>query len=244
MRPVAVALLALVATVGGACGPKAPPITQMTPEDLWLKGVDAYNAEHWDKAIQYFGRYTTVGGTDPRVHQARYYVGQAYFQDHQYVSAAGEFTRLAADLGRTDLADDARFMACRAYEELSPDPQLDQEYTRAAIDHCQALLSYFPDSSHADEARRIIAEMREKLATKLFEGGDWYYRRRAYDSAIIYFEAVAEQYPQTEHAPKALGRLAKIYEILEYSDERADVLQKLRTQYPESAEAKELGGSK
>ena len=41
--------------------------------------------------------------------------------------------------GRAELADDARFMACRSYEELSPDPQLDQEYTRAAIDHCCSL---------------------------------------------------------------------------------------------------------
>ncbi len=234
-------LLAAVAALSAACGPKAPPLTQMTPEELWLKGVDAYNARHWDKAIRFFGQYITVGGTDPRVHQARYYTGEAYFNDHQYVSAAGEFTRLAGDLGRTDLADDARFMACRAYEELSPDPQLDQEYTRAAIDHCQALINYFPDSSHADQAREIVANMQEKLAAKVYEGGEWYFHRRAYDSAVIYFDVVVKQYPQTEHAPKALARLIRIYDILDYQDEHDQAVQQLRSQYPDSPEARALG---
>lgn len=231
-------LAVLLAAAG--CGSKAPPLSELPPEQLWVQGVAEYNDEDWNDAIRYFERYTLVAGTDPRVHQARYYIGQAHFEEGEYVTAAAEFARLASDLGRTDMADDARFMACRAYEELSPDPELDQEYTRAAIDHCSSLIEYFSDSDYADRARQIVDRMWGKLAKKVYDNGRWYVRRRAYDSAIIYFEDVVEEYPQTEWAPKSLLQLVEIYEILEYEEEIQETRQRLLTEYPESAEARQL----
>jgi outer membrane protein assembly factor BamD len=233
-------VLAAAALAIAACGPKTPPLSELTAEDLWLRGIEEYNDEDWSEAIRYFDRYVLVGGTDPRVNQARYYVGQAHFEREEYVTAAAEFARLGADLGRSDLADDARFMACRAYEELSPDPDLDQEYTRAAIDHCQALIDYFPTSEFRDQAVEIVDARWSKLARKVYETGDWYRRRRAYDSAIIYYEDVVQRYPATEWAPRSLLRLVEIYEVLEWDEEREETRQRLLDQYPQSAEAREV----
>lgn len=224
-----------------ACGSKQTPVDELTPEDLWLRGIEAYQEEDWADAIRYFDRFALVSGTDPRGAQARYYVGQAQFAREEYVAAATTFTQLATDLARTDLADDSRFMACRSYEELAPQPQLDQEYTRAAIDHCQALLEYFPDTEYAPRAREIVDRMTARLATKAYESGAWYLRRGAYDSAIIYFEDVLDRYPQTEVAPRALVRLMEIYERLEWEEERQEIRDRLLREYPESPEAQALG---
>lgn len=151
-------MLALALTAP-ACGARQVPLVQMTADELWLQGVESFNDEDWREAARFLERYVVVGGSDPRVYQARYYVGQARFELEEYVTAAAEFSRLAGDLGRTDLADEARFLACRSYAELSPAPQLDQEYTRAAIEHCQSLVDYFPDSEYADDARAIVDRM-------------------------------------------------------------------------------------
>jgi outer membrane protein assembly factor BamD len=237
------ALAGLTVLLSAGCGGKAPPLSEMQPDQLWLQGVAEYNDEDWDQAIRYFERYTLVGGTDPRVHQARYYIGEAHFEEGEYVTAAAEFARLASDLGRSDMADDARFMACRAYEELSPNPELDQEYTRAAIDHCSSLIEYFNDSDYAERARQIVDRMWSKLGEKVYDNGTWYLGRRAYDSAIIYFEDVVDSYPATEWAPKALVKLMQIYETLEYEEELEETRQRLLTEYPESAEARRLAGS-
>lgn len=236
LRPGTLLALALVA----GCASKEVPLSDYSADQLWEQGVAAYNEEEWDDAIRFFDRYILTGGSDPRVIQARYYVGQAHFEKGQYVTAASEFTRLAGDLGRTSMADDARFMACRAYEELSPRPQLDQEYTRAAIDHCGALVDYFPDSEFAGQAREIVDSMRGKLAQKLFTTGDWYLGRRAYDSALIYFEDVVEQYPGTEWAPKSLLKQYEIYGILQYEEERTDVRDRLLRAYPDSDAAQQV----
>ena len=235
------AVLALLAVA--ACGPKQAPITQLSVEELWVRGIEEYNAAEWDEAIRYFERFAIAAGADPRVYQARYYVAQANFEEERYVTAAAEFSRVAADVGRADLADDARFMACRAYEELSPGPQLDQEYTRAAIEHCRTLLAYFPDTDHAADAMAVIERMVNRLARKVYENGEWYFRRRAYDSAIIYYEDVAEEYAGTVWAPRALERLVDIYEILEYAEERQQALDRLLRDYPDSPEARERAGA-
>lgn len=233
-----VALMAVL--VLAACGPKTPPVDELSPEQVWQRGVEAYTAEEWTDAIRYFDRYVLVGGTDPRVHQARFYVAQAHFNRKQYVTSAIDFSRLASDLGRAELADEARFMACRSYEELSPGPQLDQEYTRAAVDHCSALLEYFPQSSRAEQAGEIIDRMLDKLAEKVYQAGEWYRGRRAYDSAILYFEDVVEQYPSTVFAPRALLQMYEIYGILEWQDEREETRQRLLSEYPQSDAAQSL----
>lgn len=233
--------LTVMMAVLPACGAKQTPISEYSAPELWEMGVNAYADEDWDEAIRYFDRFVLTGGSDPRVMQAAYYVGQAYFEKEEYVTAAAEFTRIAGDLGRAELADDARFMACRSYEELSPDPELDQEFTQAALQHCQALVQYFPESEFTGRANAIIDEMTGKLAEKVYGTGRWYERRRAYDSALIYFEDVVEQYPGTEWAPKALLKQFEIYSILEYEEEQEEVRDRLLREYPESAASQEVG---
>jgi outer membrane protein assembly factor BamD len=225
-----------------ACAGRETPLSQVAPEDLWARGVTEFERGRWSDAIRYLDQFTLVGGVDPRVNQARFYAAEAHFNRREYLTAAGRFTSLAGDLGRAELADRARFMACRSYYELSPRPQLDQEYTRAAIDHCQALVEYFPDSQHADDARRMVDEMWHRLAAKAYHGGEWYLRRRAYDSALIYFEDVVRLYPRTSYAPRALRRMMDVYEILDYEEELEETRGRLLRAYPESPEARALAG--
>jgi outer membrane protein assembly factor BamD len=224
------------------CGSRQTPLAELGAEELWNRGVTEFNEEDWGEAIRYLDRYSLVGGSDPRVYQARYYVAQAHFNGEEYVTAATEAARLAGDLGRLDLADDARFLACRSYDELSPRPQLDQEYTRAAIEHCSALVDYFPDSEYAEAANEIVTAMWSKLAEKVFEAGDWYQRRRGYDSALIYYQDVVSEYPNTEWAPRALGRMIEIYGILEYIEEQDEAREQLLQAYPDSEAARLHGG--
>jgi outer membrane protein assembly factor BamD len=228
----------LTALALSACASREVPLTELAPQDLWLQGIEHYNAGRWSEAIRFFDRYVLVGGADPQVHQARFYSAEAHFNRREYITAASRFSALAGDLGRADLAAQARFMACRSYEELAPGPQLDQEYTRAAIDHCQALVDIFPTSEFADDARRIVDEMWHTLAAKAFQGGDWYQRRRAYDSALIYFQDVVRLYPRTSYAPRALRRMIEIYTVLDYPEEIQETRDRLMRNYPDSPEAR------
>jgi outer membrane protein assembly factor BamD len=239
---VALAGAMLAAVVASACGSREVNLQELTPQTVWEQGIEHFNEGRWDEAIRHFDHFLMVGGADPRVHQARYYAAEAHFNKREYLSAASRFTALAGDLGRAELAAQSRYMACRSYEELAPNPQLDQEYTRAAIDHCQALVDYFPDHHYAQEATGILDRMWHRLAAKAYEGGEWYQRRRALDSALIYYQDVVRLYPRTSYAPRALRRMMEIYETLDYQEELEETRQRLLSGYPDSPQARAVAG--
>ena len=67
----------------------------------------------------------------------------------------------------------------------------------------------------------------------------FYFRRRAYDSGIIYFKDVIATYPDTKLVTESLLRLADTYKIIGYSDELKEVCGTLRRFHPaEAASAK------
>ena len=73
---------------------------------------------------------------------------------------------------------------------------------------------------------------REWFATKDYENGMHYMRRKAYDSAIIYMRDVVTKYPNTARSRDALLALAQAYDAIKYKDDKADVCKTLREKYP------------
>ena len=235
--------LAVLAVLGvGACTPKEPPLDQYDAAGLLDRGMAAYRDREWSEAIRYLDHFVLENPTHPRVQEARYYLADAYFEREEYITAAGRFTRLAEDYPNGEWADDARFKVCDAYRELAPEPTLDQQYTQAAIDHCQALIVYHPDSEHVAAAREIVSTMENRLARKAFLNGEFYARRDAFDSALIYYESVLARWPQSPAAPDALRGMINAYERIGYEEEATAARERLLRDYPESPAARELAG--
>jgi outer membrane protein assembly factor BamD len=206
-------------------------------EQMFARGQSELDAGHWDNAAAVFERFTFEFATHPLLERARYNLGRAYFGRKEYLTASTEFLRLVQDFPNGEYADDARFMVCRAYEQLSPRVPLDQEYTRGAVEHCAALAEFYPGSEYADSARLTGERLRNKLAEKELYRADFYYRAKAYDSAIVFLEQLLETYPRTSAAPRALLRLVQIYEVLGYDEELEQVRRRLLEEFPDSAEA-------
>ncbi len=210
---------------------------------LYQVGHEAMRAEDWDDAIVAFERFTFQFPTHPRVQEARYRLGEARMQEEEYITAANEFSRLASDFPAGPWADDARFKVCEAYYELSPHPQLDQEYTIGALDHCQSLISYYPDSEYVPRAREMYQDLTNKLAVKRYETGEFYRKRGALDSAIIYYESTIELYPTSPTAPRALLRLVEAYTEIGYTAEADAARERLLSEFPDTAEARQISAA-
>jgi outer membrane protein assembly factor BamD len=226
--------------VVAACASSQPRYDAMTPEELLALAETEIGDEDWDDAINALDRFIFQYPTHAQYQQARFRLGEVYFMRGEHITAANEFARLATDFPASPLADDARFHVCESYYELSPRPQLDQEYTRAAIDHCESLLAYYPDTEYGERARAMIATLTDKLAEKIFQAGDHYYRRRAYDSAIQYFDDLLTRFPTSSAAPKSLLRLYQSYTQLGYAEEAQSTRERLLRDFPDSEQARAI----
>ena len=92
-------------------------------------------------------------------------------------------------------------------------------------------------------AEAMMDELINKLAEKDFDTAEYYFRRRAFHSANIYYEGVATDYPQTAWAPRALLRLHESYTRLGYEQEAEAAKQRLLREFPSSPQAQQVDGN-
>jgi outer membrane protein assembly factor BamD len=230
-------LLALVACLGCA---SAPRFSNMDADQLFQYATERLAAHKWEDASRALDQFVFQFPTDERYQEARYRVGEAHSGKGEYLIAASEFARLASDFPAGPWAERARFEVCDSYFRLSPKPQLDQEYTHTAIDQCQVMLAYYPAGEWADTVRTMLSTLQNKLATKELEAGLHYFKRGAYDSAILYYDKVLASYPVSPAAPKALFGLYRSYEEIGWTEEARQARERLLRDFPESAEAKQV----
>jgi outer membrane protein assembly factor BamD len=238
-----ICLLPVLALSLGGCAARGAGLEQLDEEALFQHGMERLQNRKWSDAISAFERFTLTHPNHPRAAEARFRLGDAYFGRGEYVTAAMEYNRLASEFPAGPWADDARFGVCRAYYELSPAPPRDQEYTATAVDHCRSLVSYYPDSDFVPSAQEMIDELVDRLAQKEYDNAEYYFRRRAYHSANIYYEWVVENYTATEWAPRALLRLHESYTRLGYEQEARDARERLLREFPSSPQARQLNGA-
>ncbi|UCC82282.1 MAG: outer membrane protein assembly factor BamD [Gemmatimonadota bacterium] len=242
MRQLAyLSLLLLAASAVLGCPKELPP--ELPADELYRIGLEKFERRDWNGTIEAMQRFVMTDPGAARVDSAQLLTGEAYFNQKQYLTAAAEFLRLAQDRPAGRLADLARYRACESYYELSPRPELDQEFTEQAINECRAVVLLYPGSPYAESAVQRVLELTNRIARKYYLNGVYYYRRKAYDSAIVYLEYMLETYRGSEVEPEALLKLYEAYVKLGYTDEADRTRNRLLRDYPDSPEARELRGN-
>lgn len=234
------AAVLLAASGVTACSVALPP-SDATPTERFEWSRDRFEQEKYTDAIRGFRDLLFREPLHPRADSARFLLAESYLQTNQHLLAANEFRMLAQSRPNSPVADDAQLGMCRAYWELSPSIPRDQEYSERAIEACTRLLEYFPRSDLDDEARDLIAEARVKLAAKRARVGTWYYERKFYESAIIYFESTVQQFPDAPVIPAVLAKLQDSYSKVGFLAEASSIRDTLLQRFPDSPEARALG---
>lgn len=236
-RPILLALAATALATG--CSRPLDLAQYPTPVSLYEAGMAKYHDEKWADAILAFERLTLDLPTrDSLLPLAHWHLAQSRLRNDERLLAAQAFLRLAEQLPDDTLADDAIFLAGRAYSGLWRRPELDPQYGLLAETQFRLLLALYPDSRFADSARVGLRRIDDRMAQKDYDVGMHYVRRKAYDSAIIFLKDVVSNHPESDFARKAMLRLVEVYRLplLDYRDDAAEVCGALRAAYPADAE--------
>ncbi|NTV02304.1 MAG: outer membrane protein assembly factor BamD [Chlorobiaceae bacterium] len=92
-------------------------------------------------------------------------LASAYFQSRQYLLSAEIYRRLLQQTPDSPYAKDAQYQLARSFEKLSPQFELDQEYTVNAINEFKIYLDQYP----AEDTQRVASDVetyRELLKLK------------------------------------------------------------------------------
>ena len=100
-------------------------------------------------------------------------------------------------------------MSAYSNYQLSPSYRLDQKATESAIEEFQVFVNLFPTSEKVGECNRLIDVLRRKLEQKAFGEGQLYYDLRQYQSAVISFDNLLRDYPESPDVERVRYLIAK-----------------------------------
>lgn len=228
----------------GACGRGFKLSRFTTNEALYAAAKSEFDRRKWDNAVTAFEKLTfDLPARDTLLPLAHWYLAKAYAGRREHILSAQAYNRLAESFATDTLADDAMYEAAREYQKMWRKPSLDANYGELAISAYQSMLGLYPESELKDDAERQVRVLQEWFAAKDYESGLYYMRRRAYDSAIIYFKDVVKNFPQTDKSREAYLRLAEAYDAIEYSEDKKDVCTTLHERYPSDREVQDICGA-
>ncbi len=242
IRLLRLSLLVLVA-LSGACGRGFRVARYTTNEALFQAALDEYGRKKWDNAVVAFEKLTfDLPARDTLLPMAQWYLAKSYAGRREHILAAQAYNRLSESFATDSLADDAMFQAAREYHQLWKRPTLDANYGEQALVAYQSLLGLYPDTELKDVAEAQIDSLQEWFAAKDYLSGLYYFRRKAYDSAIIYFKDVVKNHPETDKSREAQLRLAEAYEAIRYREDKKDVCAALYDKHPQDPEVRKVCG--
>jgi outer membrane protein assembly factor BamD len=178
------------------------------------------------------------------VGRAHYYLGEALFAQKRQLEAAREFRRASDETPNDPIAPEALLRLGDVYADLWRRPELDPTYGQTALSTYQELLNRYPGSSAAKRGQLRVAELNERFATKEFKAGMFYFRLKAYDSAILYLKDVVATYPKATVVPEALIKLVQAYKALGYREDVQETCGYIRRFHPRAPQVGEVCPSK
>lgn len=119
------------------------------------------------------------------------------------------------------------------YEQIS-DVARDQKMTKQSMTAFNDLVSRYPTSRYAKDARLKLELTHDHLAGKEMDIGRFYLIQKQYLAAVNRFEIVVNKYETSTHVPEALHRLVECYTALGLPEEAKKSAAILGHNYPGS----------
>ncbi len=222
-----------------------------SPTELYEKCQKLYEEGEYRKIIEILEVSIFDFRSSDIYEDAEMLLANSYFYNDEYQLALAEFRKVARNFPNSKYSEEIEFMIGRIYYELSPRPDLDQDYTYKAISQLEDFIHYNPAGANIEsglyaEAKDILYKCYNKLAEKKYKNAKLYFKLRKFESAKIYLNDLISEYSHTDWVPKALLLLGEIYMELDEEDEALNTFQRLIDNYPSATkqvdEAKHLIG--
>ena len=227
---------------GGKNDPKPPPpvetpeMTAKRADSLFTAGTALFRAGKWSKASQTLDRAMLIMNyDDPRRPQGHFMMGEVLFAQDNQLQAVRELRRVADEGGTDSLAADALVRAGDAYAALWRKPELDPTYGETALATYREVQQRYEGTAAARRAGARINGLQEQFAEKEYRTALFYFRLKAFDSAILSLRNVVASWPRTKVVPDALVKLVQTYSRLEYTEDLTETCKYVARFFPDTS---------
>jgi outer membrane protein assembly factor BamD len=236
-------LLALLLIAG--CSSTSEDATRDWPADqLYYAARAALSEKKYETAIDYYEKLDARYPYGALAQQGKIDIAYAHWKNDDAASALAACDRFIREHPNHLNIDYVYYLKGRVNfnEDLGPlayifrkDPtERDPVSARESFDAFKMLVTRFPDSKYAAEARERMTYLVNALAHHETSVAEYYYRRGAYVASANRAQEILKSYPQTPATERALAIMVASYGQMGLEDLRADAERTLRANFPES----------
>lgn len=231
----------LVLVLAGCSGmnlfgpPKAKEEPIIPAEALYQQALDNMDQQRYVTAIGHLEKLERQHPTSPMNEKAKLMQVYANYRIGKYseaILAADRF--LAVYPNGKDVAY-VLYLKGNSYFGQIKDITRDQQLSRDAIDTYNLVISNYPKSEYAQDAKEKLLVAFDQLAGKEMSVGRYYLGNGQYLAGINRFRTVVEQYQTSTHIEEALYRLTEGYLLLGLVNEAKTAAAVLGHNYPSSS---------
>lgn len=226
-----------------ACTSNQNRYDYMTEEQLYQEARQDMISRRYNRAQEAYQALETRFPFGQYAEQSQLEVISAYYQNSEYdraVAAADRFIRLHPDHPEVDFAyyykglsnyDANRTLIDRFFSiDLS---KRDPGAARNAFNDFATLVSKYPESRFAADARARMVHLRNLLARHEVHVANYYFKRGAYTAAANRGKFVVEHYQETPAVSDGLAIMVQAYRLMDMTDLANQALTVLRKNYPD-----------
>ncbi len=212
-----------------------------TAESLFEEGNRNFNDKRYVRAIDNFSKIRTDHPFSPLMTQVELKIADAYYRNQQYPEAINAFKEFQSMHPTNEHIPFVVLRLGQSYFDQFTSTDRDQKNTEIAKGYFENVITSYPKSPHAAEARGKLARCLEYLAEHEFNIAHFYFREEKYPAARDRFEEIVRKYKDTPTAVKSLFYLGESYRNEKNAVRATLAYEALIQHYPQSkfaAEAK------
>ena len=216
----------------------------MSVEKIYETAQDDMKIGAWDKAIPLLDKLEGRAAGTPLAQQAQLDRAFAHFKTQEPAQALATLDRFlklhpaspAYDYalylkGVINFNDDLGLFSSITRQDLA---ERDQKAAKESFESFRELVTRFPSSKYADDARLRMGYIVNSLAQYEVHVARYYFNRGAYLAAINRCQQAINDYRDAPAIEDALYVMVKSYEALDLTQLRDDTLRVLETNFPQS----------
>jgi outer membrane protein assembly factor BamD len=238
-RSLAILALLLVS----ACATNFDETKNWGPERIYSAAKEERESKNYQKAIGYYEKLEARYPYGRYAQMAQIESAYVYWKDNeiaQALAACDRFIKMHPDhpnvdyayylKGRINFNDDLGILGYISVKDMTErDPRAAQD----AFDAFRELVTRFPQSRYALDARARMNYLVNALASAEVNVAEYYLRRGAYVAAVNRAQYALTNYPRAPAIERALTVLVKAYDQMGLDDLRDDANRTLATNFPE-----------
>jgi outer membrane protein assembly factor BamD len=214
-----------------------PELLQLSKEQLFQKGEDAFAREKWQRARTYYSHLYETYANDPLGRRSLLRVADTYFEQGDPVNLVEAQYKYRDFINRYPTSEQADYamlrIAMTAYKQMER-PDRDQQKTREALEKFDDVLRTHPNSPLKAEAEARRQEVLDRLARHEHLVARFYVKRGSFNAAVQRLNFLIDTYPRYNERAGAFYDLGTALTRLGRSGEARLYFERVVTEYPES----------